>query len=107
MTSQSPARGRSLSDPDATAYRMELMSLDAKLPVTVLTAAEDPEAEAFGAEVADFLRDAGRQVQVQAVRCDPPFRGLQLYAGEDKVQVVIGHSMRHGPSFLWPLAPKA
>ena len=101
-TSKKPA-GRTLSDPAAASYRAELMALDKIKPVTVLTQSGDDEAMAFAEEIAGLLRAPARDVKVQAINFDPPFRGLQMYDGDDQIQIAVGHSMTHGPSFLWPL----
>ena len=106
-TPSEPPAGRTLTDPAAAAYRAELLALDKTKPVTVLTQSGDSEALAFGEEIAALLRTgkgkAKREVKVQPVNFDPPFRGLQMYDGDDQIQIAVGHSMTHGPSFLWPL----
>ncbi len=95
--------GRSLSLPEAAEFKAELMAFDKRVPVEVLTMAGDPEAKAFAEEIAALLKRPKRKVTVRPVNFDPPFRGMQIYEGEDKIQISIGHSMTHGPSFLWPL----
>ena len=99
---------RTLTDPSAASWRSELLTLDKTKPATILTPIGDEEAAAFGAEIAALLSTgkgkAKREVTVQAVRFDPPFRGIQMHDGDERIQIAVGHSMTHGPSFLWPLA---
>lgn len=82
-------RGRRLDHPRAEALKAELLGLPADKPVDILVPDNDPEAAAFAQDMRALL--AGRTVGVRPVRFDPPFRGLNLHEGPDRIQIAIGH----------------
>lgn len=82
-------RGRRLDHPRAAALKAELLGLDVARPVEILVPDNDPEAAAFAEDIRALL--GGREVSVRPVRFDPPFRGLNLHEGPDRIQLAIGH----------------
>lgn len=84
-------RGRRLDHPRAEGLKAELLGLDPARPLEILVPDNDPEAAAFAEDIRALLDGAGRAVTIQPVRFDPPFRGLNLHEGAERIQIAIGH----------------
>ena len=84
-------RGRRLDHPASDPLKAELLALTETRPIEILIAGDDLEAGNFAAMIRAFMEMNGRTVSTRPVRFDPPFRGIQLHEGEDKVQLAIGH----------------
>lgn len=84
-------RGRRLDHPGSDPLKAELLALTEARPLELLIPDNDLEAGNFAAMIVEFMRMNGRGVRTQLVKFDPPFRGIQLHEGEDKIQLAIGH----------------
>lgn len=84
-------RGRRLDHPGSDALKTELLALTESRPLELLIPDNDLEAGNFAAMIRAFMQMNGRQISTRLVKFDPPFRGLQLHEGDDKVQLAIGH----------------
>lgn len=84
-------RGRRLDHPASAPLKAELLALTESRPIEVLIPDNDLEAGNFAAMVREFMRMNGREVSTRVVKFEPPFSGLQIHEGADKVQLAIGH----------------
>lgn len=84
-------RGRRLDHPASAPLKAQLFELTETRSLEVLIPSNDLEAANFAAMVREYMRMNGRGCVVKPVVFDPPFRGLQLHEGDDKIQLVIGH----------------
>lgn len=84
-------RGRRLDHPSSDPLKRDLIALTEARPLEVLIPNNDLEAANFAAMVREYMRMNGRGCVVKPVVFDPPFRGLQIHEGDDKIQLVIGH----------------
>jgi hypothetical protein len=84
-------RGRRLDHPASAPLKAELIALTETRPLELLVPENDLEAGNFAAMIREFMHMNGREITTVLVRLDPPFRGLQLHEGDDKVQLTIGH----------------
>ena len=84
-------RGRRLDHPASDPLKRELLALTETRPLELLIPDNDLEASNFAAMIREFMRMNGRGCSTRLVKFDPPFRGIQLHEGEDKVQLAIGH----------------
>ncbi|MBN8551777.1 MAG: hypothetical protein J0L52_02635 [Caulobacterales bacterium] len=84
-------RGRRLDHPGSEPLQRELLELTETRPLEIFVPSNDPEAQAFADMIQALMVENGRTCSIQAVKFEPPFRGLHTYEGEDKVQLAIGH----------------
>lgn len=84
-------RGRRLDHPASAPLKTELLAVTASRPLEMLIPDNDQEAANFADMITEFLRMNGRESTIQRVKFDPPFRGIQMYDGDDKAQLAIGH----------------
>ncbi|WP_029086109.1 hypothetical protein [Brevundimonas aveniformis] len=100
MTDDAPAnpnipppdiRGRRLDHPGSEPLKNELLELTVSRPLEILVPSNDPEAQTFAGMIQDLMKEKGRACTVLQITFDPPFRGLQIHEGDDKIQLAIGH----------------
>ena len=84
-------RGRRLDHPASDPLKAELLALTEARPLELLIPDNDLEAGNFAAMIREFMRMNGRDISTRVVKFDPPFSGLQIHEGADKIQLAIGH----------------
>ena len=84
-------RGRRLDLPGSHDLKLELLALTETRPLELLISHNDLEAGNFAAMIREFMLMNGREISIRLIKIEPPFRGLQLHEGEDKIQLAIGH----------------
>lgn len=84
-------RGRRLDHPASAPLKSELLALTEARALEILIPDNDLEAGNFAAMIVAFMRMNGRGVSTRLVKFEPPFGGLQIHEGADKIQLAIGH----------------